>query len=215
MQQAVPPPEIFACMQYCKSKTWFYLTAILHATVSNSWHMVQIPCCIFFWVKCCMCQPQYSSSLLNALSLMSLYWKFEVLYFKPKNNLGRKSWNLVCSLGCRRLIGNTNHYHVRSTLGSFETAKQENKSSLGCLMKISPENPECRTCSKTITSTCIEPSMGGGNFCYYAAILYILCNFQHFGKLPPPGWSQTYLWVHDVQFCHASNRSGENRPQYV
>ena len=43
-------------------------------------------------------------------------------------------------MGRRRSIGDTHHYHVRSTLGSSGTPKQRNKRSLGGLLKISTEN---------------------------------------------------------------------------
>ena len=43
-------------------------------------------------------------------------------YFIPKHKLGCKSWlEVLLSLGCRRSIGCTCRYHVRSTLGFFET----------------------------------------------------------------------------------------------
>ena len=45
------------------------------------------------------------------------------------------------SLGRRSSIGDTYHYHVKSTLGSFGTRKQRNKRTPGCLLNISAENP--------------------------------------------------------------------------
>ena len=43
-------------------------------------------------------------------------------------------------LGYRRSIGDRYHYHVRSTLGSFGTPKQETRGHWGRLLKISNEH---------------------------------------------------------------------------